>query len=188
MHKRYWAICMLIIAAFSMSASADTITNYTINFTTANGPAPLSGSFTYNSTIPLFTNFLVTWNGGIYDLTAEANNPTLVNSGFTGASSTPEYGFGIMSRSLTYNGIKSFVWSGFEGQGVDGAGIFDFIAGTPVGNDFISDGGIGIGTPTAVGHYTITGNTVNPVPEPTTLLLLGAGLGGLALAAWRRRK
>ncbi len=166
-----------------LPAYADIITNYKINFTAATGTAPVTVSFTYDSTTPLFTNFLVTWNGNTYNLTAEANSPTLGGSGFGGESSTPAYGFGIMSSSLTYSGLKSFVWSGFAGQGVGGKGIFDFIAGTPIGNDFISAGGVGTGKPTAVGHYTIA-----PVPIPAALLLLGPGLVGLAAVRRRFKK
>ena len=188
MYEKPRLICLLIIAAaFCMPAYADTITNYTINFTTASGsPTPLSGSFTYDSTHPLFTNFLVAWDGKTFNLTAEANSPTTSGSGCTGEASTPAYGFGIMSMSLDCGGrLTSYVWSGFAGQGTGGAGIFDFIAGTPVGDDFISAGGIGTGSPTAVGHYSI--QPIQPtVAEPSTMLLLGTGLLSVLGAARRK--
>jgi hypothetical protein len=76
----------------------------------------------------------------------------------------------FLSTSLNCGGLTSFVWSGFAGEGTGGAGIFDFIVGTTVGDDFISAGGIGSGTPTASGTYTIVAT-----PEAATYSLMLVG-------------
>jgi len=36
-------------------------------------------------------------------------------------------------------------------------------------------------------HFTLFGILGNPIPEPTTLLLIGTGLLGILALAWRRR-
>src|SRR5690242_5091127 len=65
---------VVLASCFAPGVSADIIT-YNIIFTATEGPVPTAGSFTYNSTTPGFTNFTVTYNGVVFDLTDNANNP-----------------------------------------------------------------------------------------------------------------
>jgi hypothetical protein len=51
--------------------------------------------------------------------------------------------------------------------------------------DFIIPGGPGIGQP--VDSFTFTFNVAEPVPEPTTIILVGTGLIGLVARLRRRR-
>jgi hypothetical protein len=38
------------------------------------------------------------------------------------------------------------------------------------------------------GNIVFTAGQQNPIPEPTTLILFGTGIGAIALGAWRKRK
>lgn len=175
----------IILAAFAFmaaTASANTIITYNINFTTTSGsPAPASGSFTYDSTNPLFSNFLVTWDNQIYDLTSVANSPTIISGGqYTpcpDASPTPALGFAIMSQNFAGCYAQDIVFSG--NQTVSG-GTFGFYTNITAcnpgcGYDEIGRSVASASGPVAAasGGWTITAATASPEPSTYLYSLLG---------------
>src|ERR1700744_4030512 len=76
MRKSLWTVLILFFALGTPHAHADVITTYDINFTCTSGPTcilPTSGTFTYDATDHLFTNFVVVWDGSTINLKSAAN-------------------------------------------------------------------------------------------------------------------
>ena len=55
-------------------------------------------------------------------------------------------------------------------------------------NDLVTFHAVWDGASDGAESFFIFSTTVPPIPEPTTLLLLGSGLAGIALVSWRKRK
>ena len=106
-------------------------------------------------------------------------------------------GYNVLGNSAGFFDIELLTPSGFSSSGTLSSGLNDLdpslFAVPSLGDDFATydiyaalfiDGGITGGT------RWIFASTVEcaPVPEPSTMLLLGAGLAGLAGVTWRRRK
>jgi len=183
--KTTWTAALVLLgAACTLQAGA---INYTINFVGESDLLP-TGSFTYDAAAPLFTNFIVSWDGLTFDLTASANAPNDVGAGgpaCLGGLAGPAAGFAWMNP-----GCQTFPvgWAGDAtpvGNNVIGA--FDFLESDS--NRQITaphvDGTNAIDDDTGrQGTFTISAaSSTSPTPEPATF---GVILGGLGLLVLRR--
>ena len=175
------AILMLAIGAQS-EASAGPIA-YTINFTTTSGLAPTSGSFDYDSSQSVgsqFSSFFVTWDGISFNLTSDANG----NISTGGDCTTPTITF-LMTGIGCLNHFTGFPeWyveasnpttAQFNFEDHDAAGVQTIMISadqTFSGSPPLSPGPFGTWTATA---------TSTSVPEPSTLTLAALGGGAFLL-------
>lgn len=159
--------------------------DYSIDFLATFAGNDATGSFTYDASGGLFTNFLVDWEGATFDFTSAANNPTIVSGGpiclggaIGGAATFEAIGGDCGAEDTpfwfahTFFGVYDFSFK-----------ISDDAAGTslsvrafgPSTEDFLAGGGVWVVTPAP-----------SEVPEPTSFLLFGGGMAALFLR--RRRK
>ena len=160
---------------------------YFVNFS-GGSTLPALGLFTYDATSG-FSNFLVSWNSTLFDLTSAANAPG-VGGACPGASSSPATGFALMDHSLC-SGVFSR-WNGSQTSGLSSFSFYNETLALPAKTGaFINANMPAAFDPipvNAAGDWTLTkltGVTGPAVSEPPTILVLLAGL--LLLAGWRFR-
>ena len=164
--------CLVFALSFAApNVHADTVTNYTINFT-GGSPLPTSGSFTYDSTVPAFSNFIVVWDGLTFNLTSSANNPTVVPPlpGCIPAGTGPAESFALLS------GCASGTWAAPPGLGTFAIGIPPIGSCCPSPPQFsiFSSVGPSFSNDFGSGSYSIAAVAT---PEPSSLALMLSGVG-----------
>lgn len=131
------------------------------------------------------------------NMTIGANATTTMELAGSGGVKGTDFDNIAVSETLTYDGDLSIV--SFGGFSLDTVGSYDLFDGTMAGNfasitvgatSLIHDSGVWTGN-NGVSTYTFTNGTgvldIAVIPEPSTALLLGAGLAGLAVLRRRRK-
>jgi hypothetical protein len=173
MRKSSWIIALLFATIVAPNARADEVTDYVIDFTKTGGTSePISATFAYDSTTSTFSNFIVSWNGITFNLTTsfhDANNPFTelplpsCLTATTGGAATFSLLTDCAGASSRWNAqsteVNEFVFSTTSGPGELSIAALG--------------GGLGTGE-AAAGTFAIVA-----APEPSSLLMLGAGMAGI---------
>lgn len=176
MKSHLWVLASVVMFASVSDLRADVVTTYDISFNSLITGAllPTAGTFTYDSTTQMFTDFRVNWDNYTWDLRGAANNPLIEGApvacigGTTGAAASFEL------LTVCNNGAPDD-WAGSTTSGnnyfffADPNGAF-----VPGSVYILASGSASLGQ-LAVGTYSVSVATV-ATPEPSSLPLLGSAL------------
>lgn len=150
---------------------------YQINFTAQSGILPTAGGFIYDSAAPSFSSFTFTWQGIVYDMTAEANAPVAVSGGCVPGPAGAFLFLSTGSCDGAGHPNEANAWSAYVNQSSEGAAFSYF-------SSMVGEFTVDIDQPLTFNHLADANAfgtfTVTAVPEPSSYALLALGCAVVA--------
>jgi len=174
---------LLSLVVLISAASGATI--YDINFTLTTGTvAPTFGQFTYDSTSQTFSSFTVDWNGGVFDLTASANDPNTDSLNCPGSTATAAFAFAFLSGTGCGSSTLSWFGTPFSSP-PNPTGQFRFGPVNAASTQILIGIAPDVGGVQAGGTFSIS--PASSVPEPAASGMFGLGAMIIIIAAHCKR-
>jgi hypothetical protein len=178
MKRSLGTIALLFVAAFAPTISADT---FSVTLLDGSGPTiDGTGSFTYSGGV--FSNFTLTWDSLVFDMTSSANGVGPEAHGCDGGGILSVITY-LTSADCQTGGSAPPAW---EGSVVAGSA---FLAFTPTVSGFGIFAPFSPGTPNLFqsGNFEVKDiSQTSPTPEPNSVFVITTALLAVALVTRRR--